>query len=334
MLRSERYDVAVIGAGVVGCAIAMELSRYAIRTILIEARSDIGAATSKANSAILHTGFDAVPGSLESELVREGYRRFHEYSECLGLPIGRLGALVVAWDQQQADVLPDIVRKAGQNGVSDLRFIDRDELRSLEPHLAAGASQAVLVPGESITCPFTPPLAFATNAVRNGVTLRRNFRIQSVDRVSGGIELQSETSRVTAGIVINAAGLWSDEIDRLFGWPRLSSPSWRCAIGQFLGDVRLVANPNVTIGRPAPAGADSIPPPVAVPPPAMAMAVAMIIVIVVVIVVVSVPMTVALMAMTVIDRLCAHVHARDRFYGRGHDHDHDHGHDRRTPPPA
>jgi glycerol-3-phosphate dehydrogenase len=216
-LPSERYDVAVIGAGVVGCAIAMELSRYAIRTILIEARSDIGAATSKANSAILHTGFDAVPASLESELVRQGYRRFHEYSESLGLPIGRLGALVVAWDRRQADVLPDIIRKAEQNGVSDLRLIDRDELRSLEPHLAAEASQAVLVPGESITCPFTPPLAFATNAVRNGVTLRKNFRIRSVDRVSGGIELRSETGRVSADIVVNAAGLWSDEIDRLFG---------------------------------------------------------------------------------------------------------------------
>jgi glycerol-3-phosphate dehydrogenase len=216
-MPAEYYDIAIIGAGVVGCAIAMELSKYAVRTILLEARSDIGAATSKANSAILHTGFDAIPGSLESNLVRLGYRRFHEYSESLGLPIGGLGALVVAWDREQAGGLSSIIQKAEQNGISDARLIDRSELRSLEPRLSPEAVQAVHIPGESITCPFTPVIAFATNAVLNGVTLRRNFRVESIDRVAGGIELRSDSDTIKAGIIINAAGLWSDEVDRLFG---------------------------------------------------------------------------------------------------------------------
>jgi glycerol-3-phosphate dehydrogenase len=200
----------------------MELSRYAVRTILLEARSDIGAVTSKANSAILHTGFDAPPGSLESRLVQAGYSRFHEYSESLGLPIGRLGALVVAWDRTQADALPGIIDKARQNGVPDARFVDREELRALEPHLHEDALQAVFVPGESITCPFTPVIAFATNAVLNGVTLRRNFRVESICHEPGATELRSGGARITAGIVINAAGLWSDEIDRLFGKEKFS----------------------------------------------------------------------------------------------------------------
>jgi glycerol-3-phosphate dehydrogenase len=216
-MPDERCDVAIVGAGVVGCAIAMELSKCSARTILLEARSDIGAGTSKANSAILHTGFDAIPGSLESELVRLGYRRFHEYSESFGLPIGKFGALVVAWDRQQAENLPGIIEKARQNGVSDITSVDREELRRLEPHLSQDGLEAVLVPGESITCPFTPVIAFATNAVLNGVTLRRNFRVVSIERVHGGVDLRSDNDKVTADIVINAAGLWSDEVDRLFG---------------------------------------------------------------------------------------------------------------------
>jgi glycerol-3-phosphate dehydrogenase len=216
------YDVAIIGAGVVGCAIAFELSKYAVRTVLLEAKCDIGAGTSKANSAILHTGFDAPPGSLESRLVRRGYQRFHEYSDLLGLPIGRHCALIVAWDQLQADAFPSIIQKAERNGVSDLRMVGYEELHALEPNLAVEALQAVLVPGESITCPFTPAISFATNAVLNGVTLRTNFRLCAVDRMSHATELESNSGRISARIVINAAGLWSDNVDRLFDKNRFS----------------------------------------------------------------------------------------------------------------
>lgn len=214
---TARFDVAVVGAGVVGCAIAMELSRYTPRVALLEARSDIGAATSKANSAILHTGFDAPPGSLELQLVRAGYRRFHEWSSSLGLPIARCGALVVAWTAEQVSMLSAIVEKAVKNGVNDLRPIGRDELRSIEPHLDTSAINAVMVPGESITCPFSPPLAFATTAVLNGVDLRRDFGLQSVRRTQDGWVLQSSSDELHAGIVVNAAGLGSDTVDRLFG---------------------------------------------------------------------------------------------------------------------
>ena len=218
----EQYDIAVIGAGIVGCAIAMELSKYSLRTILLEAGSDIGAGTSKANSAILHTGFDAPPGSLEARLVGRGYQRFYDCSKELGLPIGRHGALIVAWEPSQADAFPVIIQKAEQNGVSDLSIVDEQELRVLEPRLACDALQAVLVPGESITCPFTPVIAFATNAVLNGVSLRRNFRVVAIERKSHGIGLHGESGTVSAHIVINAAGLWSDEIDRLFDKKRFS----------------------------------------------------------------------------------------------------------------
>jgi len=210
------YDVAVIGGGVVGCAIAMELSRYTCTVALVEAQKDIGAGTSKSNSAILHTGFDAPPGSLEATLVARGYQRFHRFSEQLGLPIGHTGAVLIAWNEEQLAALPGIMAKAAKNAVHDLRELRAAELYRLEPHLGKGALGGVMVPGESITCPFTPPLAFATNAVRNGTVLMRNAAITAVERKADHWLLVCGEQRIPARNIVNAAGLFSDAVDRLF----------------------------------------------------------------------------------------------------------------------
>ncbi len=216
----ERYDVAVIGAGVVGCAIAMELSRYEAAITLVEAKSDVGAGTSKASSAILHTGFDAAPGSLEARLLRRSYQLFHERASSLGLPIGRTGAVIVAWNEEQEAALPAILEKAARNGVCDLEEWSSAELYRREPELGPGALRGLFVPGESITCPFTPVLAFAGTAVTNGVTLRRDFPVTSVSDEGGEYLLGGAAGRLRARVVINAAGLYSDEVDRLFGKSR------------------------------------------------------------------------------------------------------------------
>lgn len=221
-LAMEQFDIAVVGAGVVGSAIAMELSRYQLRVALLEAKTDVGAGTSKANSAILHTGFDAPVGSIEVQLVKRGYALYHQWSDPLGLPIGRTGALLIAWNDEQAAAIPAILEKAAKNGVGDLREISLDDLRRLEPHLGPGAVRAVVVPGESITCPFTPVLAFATNAVRNGVTLRREFPVESVQSAGDAWILSGPAGRLQASIVVNAAGLESDTLDRLFGKTRFT----------------------------------------------------------------------------------------------------------------
>jgi glycerol-3-phosphate dehydrogenase len=214
---TDTYDVAVVGAGVVGCAIAMELSRYGLAVVLLEADCDIGSGTSKGNSAILHTGFDAPPGSIEAALVRRGYERYHELSESLGLPIGHTGAIVIAWTEEQAALLPAIASKAQKNCVHDIISLTRDEVYAAEPHLGRGVVAGLRIPGESITCPFTPVIAFATTALQNGVTLKRRFKVQSVERRDGHFVLSSEGATVRSTAAINAAGLYSDEIDSLFG---------------------------------------------------------------------------------------------------------------------
>ncbi|HEX5808686.1 MAG TPA: FAD-dependent oxidoreductase [Anaerolineales bacterium] len=211
------YDIAVIGAGAVGSAIARELSQYDTTVVLLEANSDVGMATSKASTAIWHTGFDAKPGSLEARLMHRSYRLMESYMPEAGIPFERLGGLLIAWNQDQLDTLPKLFEKAHQNGVTDVRLIDADEVYRMEPHLGPGALGGMVVPGEGILCTFTVPLACATQAVVNGATLKLNFRVCSISTENGLHTISSESEGVQARWVINAAGLFSDEVNNFFG---------------------------------------------------------------------------------------------------------------------
>jgi glycerol-3-phosphate dehydrogenase len=215
---SDVYDVAVIGAGVVGAAVARELAQYELRCVLIEAGEDVGAGTSKANTAILHTGFDGKSGYLETRLVQRGYKLLKEYGAEVGIPIERTGALLVAWDDDQLASLPGIHEKAHHNGTMDVEIISVDELYRREPKLGAGALGALEVPGESIICPFTPPLAYATQAVLNGVTLKLKSPVQSIERLPDReylIHCPQET--IQCRYIVNAAGLHSDTVNSMLG---------------------------------------------------------------------------------------------------------------------
>ena len=209
------HDVVVIGAGVVGSAIARELSRFELRLALVEAGPDIGAGTSKANTALLHTGFDAKPGSLEGRLVRRGHELLGEYARTVGIPLERTGALLVAWSDEQLGAFEGIVARARENGHTAIREVGVDELYRLEPNLGPGAHGALEVPDEGIVCPFTTPLAFVTEAVLAGCELHLNTPVQRIDRLAGGgFRLNSA---FTTRFLVNAAGLHCDEIDRLAG---------------------------------------------------------------------------------------------------------------------
>lgn len=212
------YDVAIIGAGVVGTAIARELSQYRLRCVLIDAADDVGTGTSKANTAILHTGFDAKPGTLESRLVRRGYTLLKAYGPAVGIPIEPLGALLVAWDADQLAALPAIAENAARNEYRAARPIDARALYQREPHLGPGALGALHIRDEALICPFTTPLAYATEAVLNGVELRLESAVHSVHAADDGAHvLLTAPEPVHARYVVNAAGLYADSIDRCFG---------------------------------------------------------------------------------------------------------------------
>ena len=218
-LPGEVYDVAIIGAGVVGTAIARELAAHHLRIALVEASDDVGDGTSKANTAILHTGFDATPGTLEAGLVREGYRRLNKYAAEAGIPVEPLGALLVAWDSEQLAALPALAEKAVRNDCHDTRILTADEVYAREPHLGPGALGALEVPGESIICPWTTTLAYATQAVRAGADLHLNCTAGAIapSGTAGHHEISTGRGPLRAHYLVNAAGLHSDEIDRRLG---------------------------------------------------------------------------------------------------------------------
>jgi glycerol-3-phosphate dehydrogenase len=143
-------DVAVVGGGIVGCAVARELTGYDLTVALIEAKGDVGDATSKANTAILHTGFDATPGSLESRLVRRGYELLSAYAGPAGVPVERVGALLVAWTDEELATLPKLLGKAHDNGYDLGEIVDADEVYRRVPSLGPGALGGLSIPDESI----------------------------------------------------------------------------------------------------------------------------------------------------------------------------------------
>jgi len=212
-------DVAIIGAGVAGTAIARTLAGYELDCVLIDAATDVGTGTSKANTAILHTGFDAPPGSLEARLLRRGAPLLHDYARAAGIPVERTGALLIAWNRDEQAALPGIEEKARRNGYTAIRPVGAAELYRREPHLGPGALAALEIPDESIICPWSTPLAFATEAVRAGVRLLLGRRVTNVTSSGDGqyrLALDGGPP-VRCRWVVNAAGLHSDTVDRMFG---------------------------------------------------------------------------------------------------------------------
>jgi glycerol-3-phosphate dehydrogenase len=216
--RAGCFDVVIIGAGVVGCALARRFALGGADVIILEKASDILDGASKGNSAILHTGFDAPPGSLEQVCVAAGYSEYLEIHEALGLPLIRSGALVIAWTEQQAETLPSLMERARANGVADVEPFTRKQALALEPNLSPALHAAFRVPGEYLVDPWSAPYAYLLQAVENGAQLHRGCEVLS-GRFDGECwRLVTTNGEVRGRWVVNAAGLYGDLVDeRLTG---------------------------------------------------------------------------------------------------------------------
>ncbi|WP_029108269.1 NAD(P)/FAD-dependent oxidoreductase [Mycobacterium sp. URHD0025] len=216
------FDVVVIGAGIVGSAIARELSGHQLSVALLEARDDVGDGTSKANTAILHTGFDAKPGTLESTMVSRGYELLSDYAMRTGIPVEHTGAILVAWDDEQLDALPGLKEKAEANGYHRCEIVDSAAVYAAVPALGEGALGGLTVPDESIICTWTVNLALATDAVNRGTTLLTDHRVERIETGPEVTTLHTSAGPVRTRWVVNAAGLGADVIDNLFGFSRFT----------------------------------------------------------------------------------------------------------------
>lgn len=210
-----RFDVAVIGAGVVGSAIARRFALDGARVAVVEKADDILDGASKGNSAILHTGFDAPPGSLEQACIAAGYDEYLAIHGRLNLPLIRSGALVIAWSEEERGLLPALMEQAAQNRVGDVEPLDRAALHALEPGLGDGALAAFRVPREYLIDPWSAPLAYLLQAMAHGAQVLRGAAVTGARR-DGEWVLQTTVGTVRAGLVINAAGNHGDHVDRLF----------------------------------------------------------------------------------------------------------------------
>lgn len=207
------YDVAVIGAGIVGCAVARAFTLAGARVAILEKSQELLDGASKANSAILHTGFDAPPGSLELQCVQAGYRIYTEIREHMGLPLDRSGAMVLAWSEEQAAQLPGFLAQAHGNGVPTVRQISGSEALELEPELARHIRGALLVPDEALIDPWTAGHAYMLQAVLNGAEIFYGAEVLAGRREAGIWHLDTTSETVAARLVINAAGLFGDRVE-------------------------------------------------------------------------------------------------------------------------
>ena len=210
-------DVAVIGGGVVGCAVARRFALAGAKVVLIEKGADILSGASKANSAILHTGFDAPPSSLELELIRAGRQEYLEIREDLNLPLVTTGALVCAWNEIEAGKLEDIERQGRANGIEALRLLSAAEARRTMPTLSDRLVAAIEVAGEHVIDPWSAPLAYLNQAVALGAEFRRGTELLT-GAFDGRWTLDTTTGQIGAEAVVNAAGLYGDIVDERLGF--------------------------------------------------------------------------------------------------------------------
>jgi glycerol-3-phosphate dehydrogenase len=213
--NENTFDIIVVGAGAVGCAVARELSRYNLKIAVFEKESDVAAGTSGRNSAVVHAGFNNKPGSLMAKLCVEGNEGFEQLCRDLDVPYKKTGKLIVAFDESDFAGIDKLIENGRKNGVKGLEFVGADVVKRLEPHV--GGIGAMLSPNTAITNPFMYTVALAENAAANGVKFYFETEVK-------GISKQDKLFRVKAGetyfytrYLINSAGLYSDRVSSMAG---------------------------------------------------------------------------------------------------------------------
>ena len=210
-----RYDVAVIGAGVIGCAIARDLSRYELSVALFEKESDVCGGASKANSGVVHSGIYSAPGSMKAELCVKGNEMFPSWARELGVEFRRIGKHVVARNKGELKELENLKKVGEDNGVPGLRMVDKKELKILEPNICGEASLSV--PTAGIVSPYHIVIALAENAYANGVNIFLKAAVSDIKQRKTGFKITTPKVSFSAKYIVNCAGLFCGDIARMVG---------------------------------------------------------------------------------------------------------------------
>lgn len=216
------YDIIIIGAGVIGCAVARELSKYHARILVLERSEDVCTGTSKANSAIIHSGYDAKNGTLKARFNVEGNRMMDRVCEELDVPFRRIGSLTVCTEESRIPELEALRERGEKNGVEGLRILSREELLPIEPNIGDEVVAALYAPTAGIICPFKLTIAYAENAAVNGVGFRFDTEVKRIEAQDGLWRVTTEDGVFTAKAVVNAAGVYSDVFHNMVSEDKLN----------------------------------------------------------------------------------------------------------------
>ncbi len=209
------YDVIIIGGGVAGAASARELSRYKVNACVLEKEDDVCCGTSKANSAIVHAGYDAANGSLMAKLNVRGNEMMEQLSKDLDFPFKRNGSLVICRAEEDMPNLQALYERGVKNGVKDLKIISKEELKEMEPNITDDAVAALYAPTGGIVCPFNLNIALAENANVNGVEFKFNTEVTDIKKVDDHFEIQTNKGVYETKYVVNAAGVYADKFHNM-----------------------------------------------------------------------------------------------------------------------
>lgn len=209
------YDVVIIGAGVSGSASARELSRYKLNACVIEKTEDVCSGTSKANSGIVHAGFDAPEGSLMAKLNVEGNLMMEELSKELDFPFKKNGSLVICLSEEDMPKLKELYDRGIRNGVKELKILNKEEVLELEPNITDDVYAALYAPTGGIVCPFGLNIALAENANTNGIEFRFNTEAQDIEKIDGGFIIKTNQGDIKTKYIVNAAGVYADKFHNM-----------------------------------------------------------------------------------------------------------------------
>ena len=206
-------DVVIVGGGVCGCSLLYELSRYKLSAVLVEKENDVSVGTTKANSAIVHAGYDPHPGTKMARYNVEGNALVKELCEKLDVPYKQIGSLVLAFDADQDALVRELFDRGTQNGVPGMKVLSAAEVREMEPNVSPEVTSALYAPSAGIVSPWELAIALAETAVKNGAQVELNSEVTSIQPIDGGFRVTAGGKEIDTRFVVNAAGIWSDKIN-------------------------------------------------------------------------------------------------------------------------
>lgn len=213
------YDITVIGAGITGTFIARELSRYQLRVLLIDKENDVANGTTKANSAIVHAGYDAAEGTLKAKLNVRGNELYEGICKELNVPFKRIGSFVIAFNEQEMDTVKELYDRGIKNGVPNMEILDKTSVLKLENNLSEEIVGALHAKTAGIVGPWELAIALAENAMENGVELLLNSPVTNIKKLENGYCITAGDRKIESKLVINCAGVYSDDINNMVNSP-------------------------------------------------------------------------------------------------------------------